>query len=50
MKTTCSYCGVEVSALDQPVSGDSQHPANFGCLCVKGSALGETLSHEGRLL
>ncbi|KHJ66126.1 nitrate reductase, partial [Pantoea rodasii] len=54
MKTTCPYCGVgcgvEVSAPDQPVSGDRQHPANFGRLCVKGSALGETLSHEGRLL
>ncbi len=54
MKTTCPYCGVgcgvEVNAPDQPVSGDRQHPANFGRLCVKGSALGETLSHEGRLL
>ncbi|WP_350260722.1 nitrate reductase [Pantoea sp. BJ2] len=54
MKTTCPYCGVgcgvEVKALDAPVSGDRQHPANFGRLCVKGSALGETLMHDGRLL
>lgn len=54
MKTTCPYCGVgcgvEVKAADAPVSGDPQHPANFGRLCVKGSALGETLSHQGRLL
>lgn len=54
MKTTCPYCGVgcgvEVNALDAPVSGDRQHPANFGRLCVKGSALGDTLTHEGRLL
>lgn len=54
MKTTCPYCGVgcgvEVNALDATVSGDRQHPSNFGRLCVKGAALGETLSHDGRLL
>jgi len=54
MKTTCPYCGVgcgvAVTALDAPVSGDRQHPANFGRLCVKGSALGETLGQQGRLL
>jgi assimilatory nitrate reductase catalytic subunit len=32
------------------VSGDASHPANFGRLCSKGSALGETLGLEGRLL
>jgi assimilatory nitrate reductase catalytic subunit len=32
------------------IAGDSLHPANFGRLCSKGSALGETLSWEGRLL
>jgi assimilatory nitrate reductase catalytic subunit len=32
------------------VSGDVAHPANFGRLCSKGSALGETLSLENRLL
>ena len=31
------------------VKGDPQHPANFGRLCSKGSALAETLSLEGRL-
>jgi assimilatory nitrate reductase catalytic subunit len=54
MKTTCPYCGVgcgvEINALNAPVSGDRQHPANLGRLCVKGSALGETLAHDGRLL
>ncbi|MFT4272185.1 MAG: nitrate reductase [Pantoea sp.] len=54
MKTTCPYCGVgcgvEVDAADRSVSGDRQHPANLGRLCVKGSALGETLGQEGRLL
>src|SRR5690606_30553037 len=32
------------------VKGDEKHPANFGRLCSKGSALGETVSLEGRLL
>jgi len=32
------------------IAGDEQHPANFGRLCVKGSALGETIGLEGRLL
>jgi assimilatory nitrate reductase catalytic subunit len=32
------------------IAGDTAHPANFGRLCSKGSALGETLSLEGRLL
>ncbi len=30
--------------------GDESHPANLGRLCSKGSALGETLDLEGRLL
>lgn len=59
-KTTCPYCGVgcgvELTAPESkdnkvpPVSGDLQHPANLGRLCVKGSALADTLSPEGRLL
>ena len=32
------------------ISGDPEHPANFGRLCSKGSALGETLGLENRLL
>src|SRR4030065_2797559 len=32
------------------ISGDPQHPANFGRLCSKGAALAETLDNEGRLL
>ena len=32
------------------VEGAKTHPANYGRLCVKGSALHETLSQEGRLL
>jgi assimilatory nitrate reductase catalytic subunit len=32
------------------VQGDPDHPANHGRLCVKGSALAETVGLEGRLL
>jgi assimilatory nitrate reductase catalytic subunit len=58
-KTTCAYCGVgcgiEAGVLDAAarqldIKGDSRHPANYGRLCVKGAALGETVSLEGRLL
>src|ERR1700746_2812381 len=56
-RTTCPYCGVGCGVLATPdgkggaaISGDGEHPANFGRLCSKGSALGETLGLEGRLL
>ncbi|MDA5556639.1 nitrate reductase [Shimia sp. MMG029] len=55
--TTCPYCGTGCGVLATPtkdgalaVKGDPEHPANFGRLCSKGSALGETVSPEGRLL
>jgi assimilatory nitrate reductase catalytic subunit len=32
------------------ITGDPDHPANFGRLCSKGAALGETLGLEGRVL
>ncbi|MGY6707593.1 MAG: molybdopterin-dependent oxidoreductase [Rhizobiaceae bacterium] len=55
--TTCPYCGVGcgVVATLRPdgqiaVRGDPDHPANFGKLCSKGMALGETMGLEGRLL
>ena len=57
VRTTCPYCGVGCGVLATPeadggvtIKGDPDHPANFGRLCSKGSALGETLSLEGRLL
>ena len=57
VRTTCPYCGVGcgVAALaggtrDLLVRGDADHPANFGRLCSKGSALGSTVGLEGRLL
>ncbi len=57
VKTTCPYCGVGCGVVAAPkqdggleISGDSDHPANRGRLCVKGSALGETVGLQGRLL
>src|SRR5690606_40717101 len=38
------------SDLGATIAGDTEHPANFGRLCSKGSALGETLALETRLL
>jgi len=56
-RTTCPYCGVGCGVLATPdggggaaISGDGEHPANFGRLCSKGSALGETLALYDRLL
>ncbi len=57
VKTTCPYCGVGCGVLvskeddgSVTVKGDPDHPANLGRLCSKGSALGETVSLEGRIL
>ena len=56
-KTTCPYCGVGCGVIATPdgkggaaIAGDPDHPANFGRLCSKGSALGETLALSERLL
>ncbi|KJZ20920.1 nitrate reductase [Loktanella sp. S4079] len=35
---------------DGTIKGDPDHPANLGRLCSKGSALGETIDLDGRLL
>ncbi len=57
VKTTCPYCGVGCGVIATPqsdgsvaIAGDPDHPANFGRLCSKGTALGETLSLDDRLL
>jgi assimilatory nitrate reductase catalytic subunit len=57
VKTTCPYCGVGCGVIADrdsagavTVRGDPLHPANFGRLCAKGSALAETIGLEGRLL
>lgn len=56
-RTTCPYCGVGCGVLATvdadgkvQVKGDPDHPANYGRLCSKGSALGETTDLDGRLL
>ena len=56
VRTTCPYCGVGCGVLVRrssatvDVAGDPDHPANFGKLCSKGSALGDTVVPDGRLL
>ncbi len=56
IKTTCPYCGTgcgvaaTVDGEKITVAGDAAHPANFGRLCVKGSALDQVMGLEGRLL
>ncbi len=56
-RSTCPYCGVGCGVLLRPdgqggmdVRGDPDHPANFGRLCSKGSALAETVGLSQRLL
>lgn len=56
-KSTCAYCGVGCG-IEARVAGDGEliirgdetHPANYGRLCSKGLALGETLTTAGRML
>jgi len=61
VRTTCPYCGVGcgvivsraadgAAGMVTSVKGDTEHPANYGRLCSKGSALAETIDLEGRLL
>ncbi|CCM76381.1 nitrate reductase [Rhizobium mesoamericanum] len=56
VKTTCPYCGVGCGVIAKvakdgkvSVKGDPDHPSNFGRLCSKGSALGETVDLDGRI-
>ncbi len=56
-KTTCPYCGVGCGVIVSmhengrvEVQGDPDHPSNYGRLCSKGSALGETVHLAERLL
>ncbi len=57
VRTTCPYCGVGCGIVARAdglggagIEGDVAHPANFGRLCSKGSALGETLALDNRVL
>ncbi len=55
IRTTCPYCGVGcgvLATIDKgrvTVKGDNDHPANFGKLCSKGSALAQTLGTSRRI-
>ena len=48
-RTTCPYCGVGcgVVAREAHCAAIPTHPANFGRLCSKGAALGDTLADRG---
>ncbi|WP_426110129.1 molybdopterin-dependent oxidoreductase [Massilia sp. PWRC2] len=55
--TSCPYCGVGCGVKatratngSVVIEGDTSHCANRGRLCVKGAALGDTLSLDERLL
>ncbi|USD67558.1 nitrate reductase [Vibrio sp. SCSIO 43136] len=57
IKTTCAYCGVGCGVEARPkmsgeleIRGDKDHPSNYGKLCTKGIALGETVIQDGRQL
>lgn len=57
IKTTCAYCGVGCGVEARPkltgeleIRGDQSHPSNYGKLCTKGIALGDTIIHDGRIL
>lgn len=57
VKTTCPYCGVGCGVIASvadngtvSIKGDPEHPSNFGRLCSKGAALGDTMDLPGRLL
>jgi sulfite reductase (NADPH) flavoprotein alpha-component len=56
VKTVCPYCGVGCGMVLHvengevvKVSGDKEHPANFGRLCTKGSSAHVALRKSGRL-
>lgn len=56
IKTTCAYCGVGCGIEAIPnsngsltIRGDKDHPSNYGRLCTKGAALGETVKSDNRL-
>jgi len=56
-KSTCCYCGVGCGVIIQSdqnkiinVVGDPDHPANYGRLCTKGSALHLSTDQDARAL
>ena len=59
INTTCPYCGVGCgitvsnsssnSSQAVVITGDKNHPANFGKLCIKGKNVADTLDNNNRL-
>ncbi|WP_042936458.1 molybdopterin-dependent oxidoreductase, partial [Pseudomonas gingeri] len=56
VRSVCPYCGVGCGIVMEvrdnqviKVSGDKQHPTNFGRLCTKGSTCAQPLNHSGRM-
>ncbi|WP_415753973.1 molybdopterin-dependent oxidoreductase [Pseudomonas leptonychotis] len=56
VRSVCPYCGVGCGIVMQvengkiaKVSGDPQHPSNFGRLCTKGSTCAQPLNESGRM-
>ena len=56
VRSVCPYCGVGCGIVMQvqdnlivKVSGDKQHPSNFGRLCTKGSTCNQTVANAGRM-
>ena len=56
IKTVCPYCGVGCGMVLHVadgrvvrISGDKEHPANFGSLCTKGSTVHQTIHTADRL-
>ncbi|MFT4176574.1 MAG: bifunctional nitrate reductase/sulfite reductase flavoprotein subunit alpha [Luteolibacter sp.] len=56
VKSVCPYCGVGCGILMEikdgkvvKVSGDKQHPTNFGRLCTKGNTCAQAIAVPGRL-
>lgn len=54
--SVCPYCGVGCGLLFETdgkkitkVTGDKNHPSNFGRLCTKGSTSAMALTHPGRM-
>ncbi|WP_341679197.1 bifunctional nitrate reductase/sulfite reductase flavoprotein subunit alpha [Niveibacterium sp. SC-1] len=56
VRSVCPYCGVGCGIVMETdgrrvikVSGDKQHPTNFGRLCTKGNTCAQALTGSGRL-
>lgn len=56
VRSVCPYCGVGCGIVMQvennlivKVSGDKQHPSNFGRLCTKGTTCGQAVANSGRM-